>query len=151
MADVNITDNTKYVAQLNRAERGLGAFAIAYNLGFDDFATSGDTVTINIPAKTYIKNIYTVTTEAFASVTWDRFSVGISTDVNGFMTYASIPGAVNTVGKMICEGSAGVFAVNGGALPYNESEWGLMITYQWSGTKTTTGKITFIIEYVQLP
>jgi len=148
MATVDKTEDRSRIKPVNYGERNVG-YLDARTFTYADFAASGDKLQlIEIPANSFVNNVWLLPTTAFDGT--PVIKVGDGNSVDGYLAAGDLDEtSVVLVGCFNAADTAGGYAAKS-ARPFYASADTIDITFTWSSTPTA-GAAVLIAEIVTIP
>ena len=150
---VDLTETRARLVPVDYGERSLGTW-YAMEFFYTDFVATTDAVRlIEIPANSFVANVFLVIEEAFVGGTV-TLMVGTDADPNGYLAETDVGAAtagnvVATVPNMNAADVTGVYALRT-ASPFYTTADTLDVEFAFNST-ATAGKATLIAEIVTVP
>lgn len=147
MTNVDISTDRTRIIPVNFGEHALGQW-VGRSFTYADFAASADTLDlIDIPANSFIAEMYYVPKVAFDGT--PVLSVGDSSGANYMATGELTEDNVALVSSMNAPDAAGSYALKG-AMPFYAAADQIRVTFTWS-TTPTAGEGMIIALIVEVP
>ena len=148
MATVDKTEDRRRIKPVNYGERNVG-YIDARTFTYADFASSGDILQlIEIPANSFVNNVWLVPTTAFNGT--PVVTVGDGNDADGYLAAADLDETgVVLVGCLSAADNGAAYGLKT-ARPFYAAADTLDITFAWSSTPTA-GAAVLIAEIVTIP